>query len=129
MVPMDNGGFLSVSWPLAVLTEQETSLNISFRSSMAKRLVSLLSASLRKSGSDKSKTDWLTVEASDVEVAEVGRRSIIFKTSYGDIRFAVMSHDNVELIRLVLNRLEIRQKATLSTIPSLFGMRTRERSK
>ena len=122
MVPMSSGGYCSVSWPLAILTVSDTGVSIRFRSSFVKRVVRLFSFIFGSGLSSDASTDWWATDASRIAVAQIGRRSVILKGADGDVRFAVLSHTQMDVIAAALNQLGVLQENVHTTVPSIFGM-------
>lgn len=129
MVPMENGGFASVTWPLAVLSIEDGALFIRFSSRLVKRIASVLSAPFRSNLSEKNGTDWWTIKASEVDHVQLGHKSLIIKSANGDVRFVVMSNSQMPAISQALTRLGIQQEKTRTTVISQFGMSTNRRPK
>jgi hypothetical protein len=127
MVPMSNGGYCSVTWPLAVLTVNETGIAIKFRSSFVKRVVRLFSFMFGSGLSSDASTDWWASNASRIAVAQIGRRSIIFKSADGDVRFAVLSHVQMKPIAAAVSQLGVLQENVNTTVPSIFGMSSKRK--
>jgi hypothetical protein len=129
MVPMKNGGYCSVTWPLAVLTANDNEISIRFRSPFVKKLVRLFSSAFRSGVTADEDMTWWVLDRSKISVAKIGRRSVIFNSADGDVRFAVLSHLKMGEITAALQNLGIRQEHVLTTVPSIFGMSTERGSR
>jgi hypothetical protein len=120
MAPTEFGGFLSLSWPLAVLTFEDTRMTISFRTPWIKKLGSALA--LGKATTSRSGVSWWSADASEISEITVGRRSLVAKTRLGDARFVLISSKRMNAIESEIRRLGIHEIKARTTVPSMFSM-------
>jgi hypothetical protein len=121
MAPTSFSGFLSVSWPLAVMTFEEELVSISFRAPWIRKVANALAlGKAPKIG--ESGVEWWSEPASEISETLIGRRSVIAKTRRGDVRFVLISSTKMKDLESEFHRLGIRDVKVRSTIPSMFSM-------
>jgi len=126
--PTTFGGFLSVSWPLAVLTFEDEGLSISFRAPWVRKIANALALGRASQGKAKSGVEWSSESATEITEVIIGRRSLIAKTRRGDARFVLISNQRMEELESGIIRLGARAVKVRSTIPSIFSMSGMRRS-
>lgn len=122
-VPTLRGGRVSVSWPLAVLSIGQETVRIQFSSMWVRKLLGRFTQPV---GSEP--LDWWSADASELEAATVGPRSVIFRHQRSDYRFSVLTrHERNEIVS-ELDRLSIKYTVVKHTMPAIFGMTNSRKS-
>ena len=121
MIPLEDGGFATVTWPLAVFAYREGELHIDFRWAFLKRVVKGLSGTSDDRIEIGRSTDWWACAPADLSSVQVTRRRIVFKGRRGEARFSAMSHEALVPILTLLRDLQVETTEVSSTIPWMFG--------